>query len=287
LERTLSNEYVGNVILSIYNRLRGRTDVTPIVPISVVDLIVPLEIMAMLLGWEKADLPHLIEEGKIEPMCVRELGSKTCLAYLFKIPYTSPIFLGGAPHRLGGESGAIPLVFVPFNVKEITGRALLGREVPFLTVVPIDFTSNNKPFRSAVDIVDTFFRRYPDLLDILHSLGTAWEVAEKNPITVLLPYQNIPNTSMEELVEALYRSIVEPCRLYIEYAELGRRDLFHILKKIGKTLIQDLERGKLRSVEPEGGEIYIDLSSSENEGETYTLRSVVEDILNNMAYRYG
>ncbi len=232
-------------------------------------------------------LPRLIEEGSIEPMCVGEVGSKVCTTSLFKLLHTPPIFLGGAPHRWGGEVGATPLVFVPFNVEEIAGRALLGREVPFLTIVPIDFTSNNSPFRSVVDIVNTFFRRYPDLLDILQSFGTAWETAEKNPIITLLPYQNIPNASTEELVEALYRSILEPCRLYIEYVELGRGDLFHILKKIGKMLIQDLEKGRLRSVELENGEIYINLSSGENEDETYTLKNIVEDILNNMAYRRG
>jgi hypothetical protein len=95
-------------------------------------------------------------------------------------------------------------------------------------------------------VTKKFFEKYPQLLDLLASVGTAWEVEDKNPIVVLVPYKGMPEKDMDWLILGIDKAL--------RTAELlhKRPEIIRLVQSLGEKLLNYYTSRNITSIEVSG-----------------------------------
>jgi len=201
---------------------------------------------------EVPTIVELLERRLLEPI----IYAKGIDRYLTFLKASKPrllLFAEPIPQDLTtlirGEGGSIPIIFIPFNIDEI-GRRLTLEEKPAVTIVPVDFTDLEGTVRvletyfpEGVEIVDRFFKQNPELYNLLHTLGTAYENVEYNPLILLMPCQELKRG---EEIEDIAKNILETFLVSPVMWTINRREDYKLATAIcGSGLLEGFKSGKL------------------------------------------
>ena len=201
---------------------------------------------------EVPTIVELLEKRLLEPI-IYAVGIVRYLTFLKASKPRLLLFAEPIPQDLEalmrGTGGAIPVIYIPFNINEI-GRRLTLEEKPAVTIVPVDFVDLEgtvkileKYFPEGIEIMNIFFRQNPELYNLLHMLGTAYENVEYNPLILLMPYQDLKRgEEIEDIAKSILTTfLVSP----VMWAVKGREKYRQATAICGSELLEGFRSGKL------------------------------------------
>jgi len=177
-------------------------------------------------------------------------------------------------------------IYVPYKVWEV-GTELTARGRRAFTLAPLDFCNFEqcvKELRASSPnltmYVEKFFEKYPQLLDLLASVGTAWEVEDKNPIVVLVPYKGIPEKDIDWLILGIDRAL--------RTAELlhKRPEIVRLVQSLGEKLLKYYTSRNITSIEINGPTILFKSGDTIEESLDSLVRSVQSMLFQRLMREY-